>query len=281
MKVSVIMPAKNEAKAIGKVVEKLRELYPAYQILVVDDGSGDDTSRVAKEAGADVVSHPVSLGNGAAIKTGARSADGDVLVFMDADGQHRPEDVEVLVSDFNKGFDMVIGAREFSSQASVGRGMANYIFNKFAGYITSTNIADLTSGFRVVDAAKFRDILYLLPNKFSYPTTSTMAFLRNGYSIKFTTVVVEKREGRSHIKPLQDGMKFLLIIFKVATLYSPLKIFFPGSLTFFSLGVLYYLYTYFTDGRFTNMGALLLTVSVLVFFMGLLSEQITMITYKK
>jgi glycosyltransferase involved in cell wall biosynthesis len=274
------LPAKNEAAAIGQTVSRVVTLLPEAEVIVVDDGSKDSTAEIASEAGAKVVSHPYSKGNGAAIKTGARTASGDVIVFMDADGQHDPADIQRLLGRINEGYDLVVGARQRGSQASVGRGLANGFYNRLATYMTGHKVEDLTSGFRAVRADKFREFLYLLPNGFSYPTTSTMAFFRAGYSVAYEPIHAAQRIGKSHIKPLQDGMRFLLIIFKIGTLYSPLKLFAPIAALAFVLGSLWYGYTLGTEGRFTNMSALLYTGSVMIFLMGLISEQITALMYK-
>lgn len=277
---SIVLPAKNESAAIGGVVSSLKALFPESQVLVVDDGSTDDTATIAENAGAEVVSHPYSKGNGAAVKTGARVATGDIIVFMDADGQHDPQDVLRLLKRFHEGYDMVVGARQAGSQASLGRGLANGLYNRLASYMTGHTVEDLTSGLRVVRATKFREFIYLLPNGFSYPTTSTMAFFRAGYSVAYEPIHAGKRMGKSHIRLLKDGTRFLLIIFKIGTLYSPLKLFFPFALLLFGLGSAWYGYTFSTLHRFTNMSTLLYTGAVVVFLMGLISEQITALMYK-
>ncbi|MBT8068235.1 MAG: glycosyltransferase family 2 protein [Gammaproteobacteria bacterium] len=278
---SIVIPAKNEDTAIGEVVAAARQRYPDAQLIVVDDGSTDNTAQVAAEAGATVVRHPESLGNGAAIKAGARAANGDIIAFMDGDGQHDAGEFEPLLAKLDEGFEMVIGARSSGSHASVGRLWANGIYNVIASWLTGRRILDLTSGFRVVRASLFKRFLYLLPNGFSYPTTITMAFLRAGYPIRFEPIPVAQRIGKSHIRPIRDGIRFMVIIFKIATLYSPLKIFVPISATFFATGLGWYLYTYATLGRFTNMSMLLFSASVIVFLIGLISEQITALTYSK
>ncbi len=224
---------------------------------------------------------PYSMGNGAAIKRGARAAQGEVLVFLDADGQHNADLIPRLLARLDEGFDMVVGARGWDGQASVGRGMANGLYNRVATLMTGHQVADLTSGFRVVRADKFREFLHLLPNGFSYPTTITMAFFRSAYAVAYEPIPVAPRIGRSHIRPLRDGLRFLLIIFKIATLYSPLKLFAPTALLFGVLGLSYYAYTFATQARFTNMSALLLSAAVIVFLIGLISEQITALTYRK
>ncbi|MFD1891921.1 glycosyltransferase family 2 protein [Ottowia beijingensis] len=278
--VSVVMPAKNEAGAIGGVVKALKALMEEVEVIVVNDGSSDDTAAVATAAGARVVSHPYSKGNGAAVKTGARAATGEVIVFMDADGQHDPADIARLLEKMAQGHDMVVGARQKGSQASVGRGFANGLYNRLASWMTGHKVEDLTSGFRAVRADRFREFLYLLPNGFSYPTTSTMAFFRAGYSVAYVPIHAARRIGTSHIRLLRDGARFFLIIFKIGTLFSPVKIFAPVALGMFLLATGWYGWTWWHQGRFTNMSTLLYTGSVMVFLMGLISEQITALMYK-
>lgn len=276
---SIILPCLNEANSLKQLIPRLTAIYPDAEIIVVNDGSSDDSAAIVEQAGAKVITHPYSKGNGSAIKTGAREANGDILVFMDADGQHDPKDIERLLTKLATGHDMVVGARSSDSQASFGRLCANSFYNWLASWIAGHKIADLTSGFRAVKADKFKEFLYLLPNGFSYPTTITMAFFRAGYNVSYIPIIAHKRIGKSHIKLLKDGVRFLLIIFKIGTLYSPLKLFGPLSLSFFILGLSYYGYTFMTDGRFTNMGVLLFVTSVLTFLIGLLSEQITQLLY--
>ncbi len=278
---SIILPARNEAPGLRLLLPELQKQFPEAEIILVDDGSTDATASLGADAGVRVISHPYSKGNGAAIKTGARHARGETLVFMDSDGQHRAEDIQSLLDRLREGYDMAIGARNWSSQANVGRGIANTMFNVLASWMVGHEVPDLTSGFRAVVADKFRDYLHMLPNGFSYPTTITMAFFRAGYSISYVPVNVQPRTGNSHISPLRDGLRFLLIIFRVGTLYSPLKLFMPISIGFFLLGTSYYLYTFITAHRFTNMSALLLVTSILVFLIGLVSEQITNLMYSK
>lgn len=278
---SIVIPAKNEAAAIGDVVSSARSEYPSAEIIVVDDGSSDATAEIAEQAGAKVVRHPESLGNGAAVKSGARAASGEILALMDGDGQHDPREMRVLLEQLDAGYQMVVGARASGSHASVGRWFANGLYNELASRLTGRRILDLTSGFRVVRATLFNQFLYLLPNGFSYPTTITMAFLRSGYPVCFATITAGAREGKSHIRPIRDGIRFLVIIFKIATLYSPLKIFLPISGVFFATGVGYYVYTYFAMDRFTNMSMLILSASVIIFLIGLISEQITALTYSR
>ena len=278
---SIILPAKNEAPALTALLPQLRAAHPDAEIIVVDDGSTDDTRSVCKSSGIQCLSSPYSMGNGAAIKRGARAASGDTLVFMDGDGQHDPADIKRLLDQLNRGYDMVVGARDWGSQAGVGRGVANTLYNWLATRMTGHPILDLTSGFRAVRADKFREFLHLLPNGFSYPTTSTMAFFRSAYPVAYIPIKAAQRVGKSHIKPLRDGLRFLLIIFKIATLYSPLKLFVPTSAVFFLLGCANYAWTYTHYGRLTNGSMLMWSASVIVFLIGLVSEQITGLMYRR
>lgn len=279
--ISIVIPARNEANSLVYLLPKIKAQMPEAEIIVVDDNSSDQTVDVCESLNVRVVSQPYQKGNGAAIKTGAVQATRDVLLFMDADGQHRPDDIPALLAHYESGADMVVGARVArSSQAGTHRAIANRFYNWFASWMVGHKVLDLTSGFRVVNAKLFRKYLYLLPNGFSYPTTITMAFFRSGYSVIYQPIVVDKRIGKSHIKLWRDGVRFLLIIFKIGTLFSPLKLFLPVAASFFSVGFGYYLYTFFTNGRFTNMSALLFSTSVLIFLIGLVSEQITALMYQ-
>lgn len=280
-RLSIVLPAKNEAAALESLLPRLKVAQPGAEIIVVDDGSTDQTSALCEFHQVKTIIRPYSMGNGAAIKAGARAATGDVIVFMDADGQHDPSQIDQLVQRLEEGFDMVVGAREWSDQAGVGRGLANTFYNWLASRITGYQVRDLTSGFRAVRADKFREFLFLLPNGFSYPTTCTMAFFRSAYAVSYESIPVARRIGKSHIRPIRDGLRFLLIIFKIATLYSPLKLFAPVAAGFGLLGIGYYAWTFATEHRFTNMSALLLSASAIVFLIGLVSEQITNLTYRR
>lgn len=278
--ISIVIPARNEADGLRQLLPALANLALDAEILVVNDGSSDDTEAVCADNGVRVVRHAIPRGNGAAVKSGARAALGDILVFMDADGQHRPEDVPRLLAALDEGYDMAVGARDWTSHAGVQRAFANQVFNRFASWMVAQKVRDLTSGFRAVEARKFRRFLYLLPNGFSYPTTITMSFFRAGFGVAYVPVSMPARIGRSHISPWRDGMRFLLIILKIGTLFSPVKLFLPVSASFFSAGLAYYVYTYATSHRFTNMSALLFSTAVLIFLIGIVAEQITILTYK-
>lgn len=278
--VSVILPARNESAALAILLPELVTLLPDAEIIVVNDGSTDATVSVCEANRVNLVSHLYPMGNGAAVKSGVRAATKETLILMDADGQHQVTDIEKLVAKFNKGYDMVVGARMDGSHAGVHRAVANDVFSRFASWMVNQKVEDLTSGFRIVNTKKFRQFLYLLPNGFSYPTTITMCFFRSGYAVGYEPIHTPRRIGKSHIKPVRDGIRFLLIILKIGTLYSPFKLFLPISTGFFLLGLSYYAYTFISHSRFTNMSALLLTTGVLVFLIGLISEQITNLNFK-
>lgn len=277
---SLIIPARNEAEGLRRLLPELVAALPDAEIIVVNDGSVDETLAVCAEFPVQVVSHPYSKGNGAAVKSGARAATGEVLAFMDADGQHKVEDIHRLLEKLSEGYDMVVGARTAGSHAGGHRAAANGFYNRLASWMVGQKIADLTSGFRTVRADKFRQFIYLLPNGFSYPTTITMSFFRAGYSVAYIPIFAPKRIGKSHVRLFRDGVRFLLIIFKIGSLYSPLKLFFPISIVFFMLGLGHYLYAFLTFHRFTNMSAMLLITAMLVFLVGLVSEQITALSYR-
>lgn len=277
---SIILPAKNEGASLATLLPELRQRFPEAEIVVVDDGSEDDTASVCQRFPVRLVRHPYSMGNGAAVKAGARHASGATLVFMDADGQHDPADVQRLLDRLGEGYGMVVGARDYDSQAGHHRALANSLYNRLASWMVGHRIDDLTSGFRAVAADKFRRYLHLLPNGFSYPTTITMSFFRAGLPVAYVPIKARRREGKSHIRLLRDGMRFLLIIVRIGTLYSPFRLFLPVSLTFFLAGFAHYVHTYLTEGRFTNMSALMFTTAILTFLIGIVSEQITALHYK-
>jgi glycosyltransferase involved in cell wall biosynthesis len=285
-KVSVILPAFNEAESIASVLQGLRQLAlrqavgDLFELVVVDDGSQDETAAIAEREGARVVRHPYNIGNGAAVKAGIRAAGGEVLVLMDADGQHRPEEIPQLLAALDN-HAMAVGARQANGQANLGRRIANALYSRFASYVTGRRIPDLTSGFRAVRAGVARRFLYLLPNTFSYPTTITLACFRTGLPVAYVPIRARKRIGKSKIRLFQDGTRFFLIILKIATFFSPFRVFFPLSLLSFLLGMGYYLYTFFTQHRFTNMAMLLIVQAVILFALALISEQIAQLRFDR
>ena len=280
IRVSIILPAKNETASLATLLPGLKQQMPDTEIIVVDDGSTDDLRSLCQKYDVKVVSQPYSMGNGAAVKAGGRSALGEILVFMDADGQHQPEDIRGLLEKLDQGYDMVVGARGRGSQANLHRGVANKLYNRLATWMVGKEVEDLTSGFRAVRAKKFRQFIYLLPNGFSYPTTITMSFFRAGYPVAYLPIHTPKRVGKSHLRPFRDGLRFLLIIFKIGSLYSPLKLFTPVALVHALLGIGYYAFTFTTQHRLSSMTVFLLSAAVTIFMIGLVSEQITALMYK-
>ena len=277
---SIVLPAKNEAAGLTTLLPELVRRYPEAEIIVVDDGSTDDTLTICTENQVQWVSHPYSMGNGAAIKAGARHASREYILFMDADGQHDPSDIPALLEKLQLGYEMVVGARNPETHASTPRRLANYFFNKMASLMTGYQIDDLTSGFRLVRAKSFRRFLYLLPNGFSYPTTSTMAFFRSGLPVAYVPIDARERIGKSHIRAARDGFRFAIIILKIGALFSPMRLFLPVSMGLMLTGTFYYLYTYLMYNRFTNMSVLLLIASVFIFLIGIVSEQVSSLHYK-
>ena len=279
---SIVLPAFNEADSLTFLLPQLRAAYPDDEILVINDGSTDNTESICKKNKVKVISYPYSQGNGAAIKEGCRHAKGDIIIFMDADGQHSVEDIPRLLKKMEQGYDMVVGARQASTHSSTLKRLGNAFFNKFASIMTGHTIMDLTSGFRAVRKDIFSKFLYLMPNGFSYPTTSTMAFFRSGYPVGYVTIHASSRtEGTSsNIKVIKDGFRFRLMILKIGALYSPMGLFLPISFFLLFTGLGYYVYTYVFYSRFTNMSALLFISSLMVFLIGILSEQISSLHYR-
>jgi len=279
--VSIVIPVFNEAHVLGAVIEKIRALDLAQaEIIVIDDGSTDGSAEVALNAGASVIRHPYNIGNGAAVKSGIRAARGELIVLMDGDGQHQPEDIPKLLAAAPD-YHMVVGARAKGSKLRLHRYAANLVYNLLASYVTKFKVQDLTSGFRLLnrrDAVRFID---LLPNTFSYPTTLTLAFLRSGLTLKYVPIQTLYRSGQSKISLVTDGIRFLLIITKIATLFSPFRVFLPVSIVFFTAGLANYVYTYVTERRFTNMSALMFTTAVIIFMLGLVSEQIALLRMER
>lgn len=275
---SVVVPAFNEEAAIGPLMAELLTVARWREVLVIDDGSTDDTGQRARVAGARVISHPYNKGNGAAVKTGIREASGACILIIDADGQHRPADAARLV-DHLGAYDLVVGARSPGSQASWARRAGNSSLNAIAGYLAGRPIPDLTSGFRAAKRACLLDFLHLLPNGFSTPTTTTLAFMRAGYSVRFEPIETARRRGESKIKLGSDGVTFFLILLKIITIFSPLRIFLPVSAGAFMAGAAYAMWTIATQSHVTNSSVLLILLSVVIFLIGLVSEQISSLRF--
>jgi len=276
---SIVIPAYNEAAAIGAVVRDLLTSAGWREILVVDDGSTDDTGAQAAAAGARVIRHPYNKGNGAAVKTGIRHASGAQVLIIDADGQHAPADAIRLVAHLGP-YDLVVGARSARSQATTARRLGNSLLNGIASYLTERRIPDLTSGFRAARRDCLLEFLHLLPNGFSTPTTTTLAFMKAGYSVRFEPVEAAPRRGESKIRLGADGVSFFLILLKVITIFSPLRIFLPISLSAFAVGAAYAAWTIATQSHVTNSSVLLILLSVVIFLVGLISEQISSLRFE-
>ncbi len=274
-RISIVIPAYNEHGIIGTVLDQLQGRY--HEIIVVDDGSSDATAAEAAEHGARVISHPYNIGNGASIKTGVRAATGEIIVLMDGDGQHPPADVPRLLSYLGE-FDMVVGARLAGTTWQWHRKLANRVFNAYASYVVDHQVLDLTSGFRVFRASEVKKLLYLLPNRYSSPTTLTIAMFRSGYKVHYEPIASPARGGKSSkIRILRDGFRFLLTITRIGAFFVPMKVFLPVSLTFFSVGAVYSAYLLMVDHRFSNMAALLILTSIMIFLIGLVAEQLALL----
>ncbi len=269
----------NEADAIGGVVSRLRGAAAWREIIVIDDGSADDTAGHAREAGACVIRHPYNKGNGAAVKTGLRRAGGEFVLIIDADGQHPPEDAQRIAARLGE-YDLVIGARAAATQATAARRAGNAMLNGLASYLTSRPIPDLTSGFRGARTECLREFIHLLPNGFSTPTTTTLAFIKAGYNVAFEPIHARQRAGRSKIRFAHDGARFLLILLKIVTLFSPLRIFLPIGALSFAAGSMYGLWNMVTYGKIPNGAVILILFAVVVFLVGLISEQITSLRFE-
>jgi glycosyltransferase involved in cell wall biosynthesis len=277
--VSIVIPAYNEDEAVGPVISALRASAAWHEIIVVDDGSADATAARADAAGARVIRHPYNKGNGAAVKTGIRGATGEYVLIMDGDGQHRPEDARRLVARLGE-YDLVIGARSKATQATQARRFGNGALNSLASYLTGREIPDLTSGFRAARREHLREFLHLLPNGFSTPTTTTLAFIKAGYNVAFEPIEARARLGQSKIRFAQDGAKFLMIILRIVTLFSPLRVFLPISLAALLVGTAYLIANLATAGKIPNGAVLLIMFSVIVFLVGLVSEQIAALRFE-
>jgi len=277
--VSIVVPAYNEGASIGPLVSELRASADWHEVIVVDDGSSDETGAKATAAGARVIRHPYNKGNGAAVKTGIRHATGRFVLILDADGQHRPSDARRLVAHLDT-YDLVVGARSGATQATPARRAGNAVLNWVASYLTEQEIPDLTSGFRAARRECLVEFLHLLPNGFSTPTTTTLAFMKAGYSVRFEPIGAAQRQGSSKIRLGSDGLQFFLILLKVITIFSPLRIFLPVSAAAFVTGAGYAVWTIVTQSHVTNSSVLLILLSVVIFLVGLVSEQISSLRFE-
>jgi glycosyltransferase involved in cell wall biosynthesis len=282
-RLSIVMPARNESLNLGNLLQEVETVLADtslefHEVIVVDDGSTDDTAALAQSHGVRVARHAESLGNGAAVKRGIREAKGDWILLLDGDGQHPPAELPAMI-EMAERYDMVVASRG-GSGGSLHRNFANRVYSRFASYVSARHIPDLTSGYRLVRADVAKDLVWLLPNTFSYPTTITMSMLRGGWSVGFHPFTVRQRKGKSHVRLFADGSRFFLIILRIATMFSPLRVFLPVSLAVAGTGVLWYAYTWITQGRFTNMAVLLFGQATLLFALGLIAEQIAALRFQ-
>lgn len=281
-KLTIVIPAFNEEGNIGQVVKRTRALKPRCEIIVVDDGSLDRTTVEAEAAGARVIRHPYNKGNGASVKTGIRAARGEYILLLDADGQHSPEDIDRLLEHLGP-YDLVVGARTRDSDSKLYRDFGNWVFSTLASYLVEMKVPDPTSGFRCFKRDKVMDFIHLLPNSYSYPTTTSMSFIKAGYNVKHIPIKAHRRmAGKSSIRPLRDGLRFITIILRMITLFNPIKIFMPLAGVWFVIGALYGLGNFFfANGKIPNGAVLLISISVLIFLSGLISEQIAALRFER
>jgi len=281
---SILIPAFNEAATIGEIIPQVRQQYPDAEILVIDDGSTDETARLAEAATARVVRHPYNKGNGASVKTGLRNATREVVVIFDADGQHDAADIEKIVSQIGV-YDLVVGARDENSQTDFGRRMYHHVLNMLATYLSGLRVPDATSGFRAARRKDLLQFIHLLPNGFSTPVTTSLAFIKAGYAVRFMPTTMLKRQGGvSKIKPVRDGTRFIIIAFRMSTMFAPLKLFLPVSVALFLIALLYTIVDilFFTHRLYiTNSAVLLFTMALLIFLIGLVAEQIAALRFER
>ena len=277
--VSIIIPAYQEEEAIGQVVANVlrvaRELGCPYEVLVVDDGSTDNTGGAARYAGAQVLVHPYNRGYGAALKTGIRAATSRTVLFLDADGQHDPEDIRCLLAE-RKVYDMVVGARRRSQGAPLWRKPGKLFLGWLANNLTGRNIPDLKSGFRAIAREMALRFLPIMPDGFSFSTTSTIAAFRGGYKVQYIPIQVAHRVGKSTVTMI-DGFKTIMLIIRIVTLFAPLRVFLPVSAATFVLGVGFVIQGYLSAGAASIKGIMVILASILFFLFGILVDQVTAI----
>ncbi len=275
--ISIVLPLHNEEAMIGEILTQLEAVGRYDEIIAVDDGSTDNTAaEVARHPAVRLLQHSYNIGNGGAIKTGLRHASGDIIVVMDGDGQHPVSEIPNLLQHIDR-YDMVVGARTQESETNIGRDIANWFFNLYASYVVGAQVADLTSGFRAFRRDAVKPFIPILPNGFSSPTTLTIAFFRSGYTVKYQPFRAPARVGRSKIRPIRDGLRFLLTITRLAVMFVPLKVFMPISLAMMAVGGSYTVGKLAIRGAFSGFGSLIFTVGFLMLMLGLISEQIAML----
>jgi len=275
--VTIVLPAYNEAEALAKILGELKKKYKEAQVLVVDDGSTDRTAEVARKAGVTAVSHPYNKGYGAALKTGARAAKTEYVLYFDSDGQFFTDDINAVAAERNK-YDMVIGARpkEFTM-----KDMGRRVMKAMASYLSGKKIPDINCGFRLIRRQRVLDFMSILPDGFSFTTTITLAMLQAGDSVKFQPVRVKPREsGKSGIKKMRHGLRFMLYILRMVMLFNPLKVFLPVSLALFAVGFPVFAYFLLFQAHVSQTSLMLILFSLMTFLFGLVADAISVLVRK-
>ncbi len=272
--VAIIIPAYNEEEGIADVIAQLKELSGNYEIIVVDDGSTDNTHKLATDTGVKVIRHPYNKGYGAALKTGIRNAEADIVLFIDADGQHQPSDIKKLIQYIGE-YDMIVGARTKKSKISLLRRPGKKILSITANYLAGMKIPDLNSGFRALKKDVALEFMHILPNSFSFSTTITLALINSGYSVKYVPIEAPERVGTSKIKPFRDGFRFIMLIIRTVVLFNPLKVFLPVSAILFIVGFFELIREIIVYFDIWTAPVLLILSAILIFFFGLIADQIS------
>jgi len=272
---TIIIPAYNEEEGIRSVINGLKSMPDKYEILVVDDGSTDNTFKIASETGVRVIRQPYNKGYGAALKTGIRNAKSNLVLFMDADGQHQTSDIKEIMR-YTGNYDMVVGARTKRTKISFLRKPGKKILAIIANYLAGMKIPDLNSGFRVIKKDVVMEFMHILPNSFSFTTTITLGCIMAGYSIKYVPINMLERVGTSKINPFRDGSRFILLMIRTIMLFNPLKIFLPISVIIFLLGISDLTYELIYYFNVSSLSILLFLSSLIVFFIGIMADQISM-----
>lgn len=280
---SIVVPAYNEEEGISGLLEAVKalDLFEKYEFIIVDDGSSDQTAAVAKRYPVKVIRHSVNKGYGASLKTGVRRATTPLVITMDSDGQHDPAYIDTIVEMLGE-YDMVIGERSATSFQVKSRKSGKWLIRKTGEMLVGQKLPDYNSGLRGFHREQIYNILHLMPNGFSFSTTSTLAYLKEGYNIGTFPIEVVERVGRaSSVQFVRDGSKTFLLLFRIIMLFNPLKVFFPASLLFTATGAIWGINGYLFFGRFPNSGIILITLGMFMFFFGLLADQISLLNRKK
>lgn len=280
---SIVIPAYNEECGLVFALENLRRcgLLDTCEVVVVDDASTDKTAEVAERfSGVRLIRHGVNKGYGAALKTGIRASRGQKIVVLDGDGQHPAEPIREVIRMLDTSA-LVIGGRDRRSLQSKSRLIGKAVIRWLAEYLFEQRLPDYNSGFRGFRREAITPVLNLMPNGFSFSTTSTLAFLKLGYEIGEIPITVAPRQGRpSSVKFARDGGKTILLICRIIMLFNPLKIFVPGAAFMTAVGVIWAAVGVLFYQRVPNSAVALLTLGFLLFFVGLLADQISILNLK-